>query len=94
MLTLTENASDIVTTLVNKQVPSENGGLRISGPNDGGFAIAAVLTGEPGDTLVEDGEAKVYLEETASQLLDDKILDAQVTPDGDVQFQLAPQPPR
>lgn len=92
MLTLTENASDIVTTLVNSQVPSENGGLRISGPSPEGFAITAVLAGEPGDTLVESGEAKVYLEDAASQVLADKILDAQVTPEGNVQFQIADQP--
>jgi Fe-S cluster assembly iron-binding protein IscA len=92
MPTLTENASDIVTTLVNKQVPSENGGLRISGPSAEGFAIAAVLAGEPGDTLVESGDARVYLEDSASQVLDDKVLDAQVTQDGNVQFQIAEQP--
>ncbi|MBW9205333.1 Fe-S cluster assembly protein HesB [Mumia sp. zg.B17] len=92
MLTLTENASDIVTTLINKQVPSEDGGLRISGPTDEGFAISAVFVGEPGDTLVESGDAKVYLDGAASQVLDDKILDAQVTSEGAVQFQLAERP--
>lgn len=91
MLTLTENASNIVSTIVDKQIESEDGGLRISGPTDGSFAIAAVAAGEPGDTIVESGEAKVYLEESASQVLDDKILDAQVSQEGDVQFQLAQQ---
>ncbi len=91
MLTLTENASNIVTTIVDKQIQTEDGGLRISGPTDGSFAISAVPAGEPGDQVVESGTAKVYLEETASAVLDDKILDAQVTADGDVQFQLAQQ---
>jgi Fe-S cluster assembly iron-binding protein IscA len=91
MLTLTENASNIVSTIVDKQVQSDDGGLRISGPTDGAFAIAAVAAGEPGDTVVESGDAKVYLEESASAVLDDKVLDAQVTADGDVQFQLAQQ---
>lgn len=92
MLTLTENASNIVSTIVDKQTESEDGGLRISGPTDGAFAISAVPSGEPGDTVVESGEAKVYLEESASEVLDDKVLDAQVTQEGDVQFQLAQQP--
>ncbi|HEY9292028.1 MAG TPA: Fe-S cluster assembly protein HesB [Microlunatus sp.] len=91
MLTLTENASTIVTTIVDKQIQAEDAGLRISGPTDGAFAISAVPSPEPGDTLVESGEAKVYLEESASQVLDDKVLDAQVTEAGDVQFQLAEQ---
>jgi Fe-S cluster assembly iron-binding protein IscA len=92
MLTLTENASTIVTTIVDKQMESEESGLRISGPTDGAFAISAVPAGEPGDTVVQSGQATVYLEESASQVLDDKILDAQVTPEGEVQFQLAQQP--
>ncbi|QDP94786.1 Fe-S cluster assembly protein HesB [Microlunatus elymi] len=91
MLTLTENASNVVTTIVDKQIQSEDAGLRISGPTDGAFAIAAVPSPEPGDTLVESGDAKVYLEQSATEVLDDKILDAQVTEAGDVQFQLAQQ---
>jgi Fe-S cluster assembly iron-binding protein IscA len=91
MLTLTENASTIVTTIVDQQLESEESGLRISGPTDGAFAIAAVPAGEPGDTVVQSGEATVYLEESASLVLDDKILDAQVTAEGEVQFQLAQQ---
>lgn len=98
MLTLTEDASTVVTAIVDKQLQSEDGGLRISGPTDGNFAIAAVPTGEPGDTVVESGGAKVYVEPSAVNDLDDKILDAQVSPEGDVQFQLAqgdvpPEPP-
>jgi Fe-S cluster assembly iron-binding protein IscA len=94
MLTLTENASNIVSTIVDKQVESEDGGLRISGPTDGAFAISAVPAAQPGDTVIESGEAKVYLEESATEVLDDKVLDAQVTQDGDVQFQLAQQQPQ
>ncbi|HIT74534.1 MAG TPA: hypothetical protein IAA98_03025 [Candidatus Avipropionibacterium avicola] len=89
MLTLTEDASTVVTAIVDKQIQSEDGGLRISGPTDGNFAIAAVPSGEPGDTLVESGGAKVYLEPTAVADLDAMILDAQVSSEGDVQFQLA-----
>ncbi|GAB3918996.1 hypothetical protein GCM10011575_29140 [Microlunatus endophyticus] len=91
MLTLTENASNIVSTIVDKQVESDDRGLRISGPTDGAFAISAVQGAEPGDTVVESGDATVYLEPSASEVLDDKVLDAQVTAEGDVQFQLAQQ---
>ena len=91
MLTLTENASTIVTTIVDKQIESEESGLRISGPTDGAFAIAAVPAGEPGDTVVHSGDATVYLEDSASEVLEDKVLDAQVSPQGEVQFALAQQ---
>ncbi len=91
MLSLSENATSIVNTIDTRQSDSADAGLRISGPTDGAFSISAVPAGQPGDQVVTSGDAKVYLEESASQALDDKVLDAQVTADGDVQFQLAQQ---
>ncbi|KHL13188.1 Fe-S cluster assembly iron-binding protein IscA [Mumia flava] len=92
MLTLTENASQIVTALVADQTESSDAGLRISGPTDDGFAITAVTGAEPGDQVVAEGDAKVYVDQTAAMMLDDKVLDAQVTDQGGVQFALAEQP--
>ncbi|KAA1420725.1 Fe-S cluster assembly protein HesB [Mumia zhuanghuii] len=92
MLTLTENATEVVTALVADRIDTADAGLRISGPTDGSFAVAAVPVGEPGDQVVESGGAKVYIEGATSELLDDKVLDAQVTPEGGVQFALGQQP--
>lgn len=89
VLTLTENATDIVTALVTAQTDSADGGLRITGPSEEGFAIAAVTAGEPSDAVVQSGDARIYLEPSTSEVLDDKVLDAQVTDEGAVQFQLA-----
>lgn len=90
MLAITKNAAKIVSTIIEKQIHSVDGGIRIS-PTNGGFNIAMVHAGQPGDTVIKSRKAKVYLEQTASLILDDKILDAMVAKDGDVEFQLAMQ---
>ncbi len=94
MLTLTENASTIVKDIAERTGGAEGAGLRIStdpGVN-AAFAIAAADHAEPGDQVVEQGGATIYLEESAAQLLDDKILDAAVDEQGQVEFALALQP--
>jgi Fe-S cluster assembly iron-binding protein IscA len=93
MLTLTENASAIVNEITHQPGLAESAGLRITtddSPNPA-FAISAAERGEPGDQVVEQGGATVYLDETAAELLDDKILDAAVDPSGKVEFALAHQ---
>ena len=40
---------------------------------------------------MEDAGARVFLEENAAGILDDKVLDAQVDESGSVQFSIAPQ---
>lgn len=93
MLTLTENASNVVKTIATQQLGNPEGGLRIStheGDSES-FAITPVPEGEPGDQVVENDGAKVFVDEPASIALDDKVLDAQVDPEGNVQFQLGLQ---
>ena len=92
MLTLTENASTVVKTLVEQQEAAV-GGLRISqdAPDSPALHVIPTQEPQPGDQVVEDGGAKVFLEETAAMTLDDKILDAQVDQNGGVQFTIAPQ---
>ena len=46
---------------------------------------------QPGDQVLEEDGARVFLEETAAETLDDKILDAQVDDAGGVQFTIANQ---
>ena len=91
MLTLTENASTVVKTLVDQQ--EEAGGLRISQDAPDSPALHVIPSGQPqpGDQVVEQSGAKVFLEETAAVTLDDKVLDAIVDQNGGVQFSIAPQ---
>ena len=92
MLTLTENASTVVKSIV-EQSGSNEVGLRISQDAVDSPALHVVPTEAPeaGDQVLEDGGARVFLEETAAVTLDDKILDAQVDEEGGVEFTIAIQ---
>ena len=92
MLTLTENASTIVKEIT-RQTEGEDAGLRITANPDAesSFGISASEQPEPGDQVVEQGGAKIYLESQAADVLDDKILDAGVDEAGNVQFALGEQ---
>ena len=92
MLTLTENASTIVKQLAS-YADSEGVGLRIATipDQDAGFGIATSVQPEPGDQVVEQDGATVFLESQAAQVLSDKVLDAGVDEAGNVQFALGQQ---
>lgn len=92
MLTLTENASTIVRDIADQAGP-ETTGLRISSEDaqEQSFAVNAAGSPEPGDQVVEQDGATVYLDESAALQLDDKTLDAAVDQNGGVQFALAQQ---
>ncbi len=94
MLTLTENASTVVKTLVD-QTGGNEAGLRISqdAPDSPALHVIPTEAPQPGDQVLEEDGARVFLEETAAQTLDDKILDAQVDDGGGVQFTIAVQAP-
>jgi Fe-S cluster assembly iron-binding protein IscA len=93
MLTLTDNASTLISDIA-QQIP-EASGLRIAtGEVDGqpAFEVTPVADPEPGDQVLEQGGATVYLDQAAALELDDKVLDAAVDQGtGSVQFGLAPQ---
>lgn len=91
MLTLTENVSTLVKNLT-ADAP-ETAGLRITAedPQGEALAVSAIDQPEPGDQVVEQDGATVYLDAPAAQLLDDKLLDAGVDEAGNVQFSLAEQ---
>lgn len=89
MLTLTDNASTIINDIAT-QIP-EASGLRISSGGSDAFEVAPAAAAEPGDQVVEQGGATVFLNEAASEQLDDKILDAAVDQTGNVQFALGLQ---
>ncbi|MAS55712.1 Fe-S cluster assembly protein HesB [Nocardioides sp.] len=93
MLTLTENASTIVREITTQPGLPESAGLRITSEGDqSSFAIAATDNPEPADKVVEQAGATLYLDEQAAVVLDDKILDAAVDEQGQVEFALAVQP--
>ena len=94
MLTLTENASAVIKNITGAQEQPEGSGLRIvqqGAAEDAELALTTAESPEPGDQVVEEEGARVFLEETAAQTLDDKVLDAQVDESGGVQFMLGMQ---
>lgn len=97
MLTLTDNAAQVVHTITADQEASD--GLRITTQAQPAGEIAFAITPSPGpapqDTVVEarEGDARIYLEPQAAALLDDQVLDALVTDQGEVTFLLTTQSP-
>lgn len=87
MLTLTEHAQTAVRTLTQDPQAPESAGLRITPGNDG-LELMLVTEPVPGDALIDDGGARVFVEPQVAQLLDEQTLDAQVE-DGNVNFFLA-----
>jgi Fe-S cluster assembly iron-binding protein IscA len=91
MLTLTDNASTIISDIAT-QLPDASG-LRITGGegDSSTFEVAPAPDAQPGDQTVEQGGAKVFLDEAATVQLEDKVLDAAVDETGNVQFALGIQ---
>lgn len=97
MLTLTDNAEAVVSTIVHNQGEGEDAGLRIQTAEAAGpagetrFAVHVVPAPEA-DDIVVSGTGKVFLEEQAAEALTDKVLDAGVDDQGAVSFTIMPQP--
>jgi iron-sulfur cluster assembly protein len=82
MLTITDDAATAV-----RQISADSGlepdpGLRISvgppSPEGAALEIGLAAAAEPRDETVEEGGARVYLDEMVAPALDDKILDAEL----------------
>ncbi|HEX5541327.1 MAG TPA: adhesin [Micromonospora sp.] len=93
MLTLTENAVMVIRDLAAQQGAPQVAGVRISA-DDGmdTFAIQAVPEPQPGDQVIEDLAARVFLDAEAARLLDDKALDAGLDDQGEVEFAILERP--
>jgi iron-sulfur cluster assembly protein len=93
VLTLTDSATTEIRNLIanNPEVP-DDAGVRIASTPDGA-GLNLFLASEPadGDAVVDEAGARVFLEPSAAELLDDKTLDAGVDEAGQVQFALAQQ---
>jgi Fe-S cluster assembly iron-binding protein IscA len=93
MLTVTPTAAEVVRALVaSAQVDDDSGGLRISPggqtPQGTALELALVEAPETADEEIDAGGAHVFLEQHVAEFLDDKVLDANVEPGGDVRFSL------
>ena len=87
MLNLTEHAQSAIRTLTRDPQAPASAGPRIT-PGNEGLELMLAAEPVPGDALIDDGGARVFVEPQAAQLLDEQTLDAQVE-DGKVNFFLA-----
>ncbi|HET8716835.1 MAG TPA: Fe-S cluster assembly protein HesB [Nocardioidaceae bacterium] len=90
MLTLTENARDLVAQIPAQPMFSTDAGLRISARPDSGYALNVQAEESPrrGDRVFDYDGARVFLGERAVSKVADKMLDARFTDDGRIQFLL------
>ncbi|MDQ1537250.1 MAG: iron-sulfur cluster assembly protein [Actinomycetota bacterium] len=77
MLTLTDEAQTVVRALTQDPQAPETAGLRIA-PGKEGLELLVVAEPVPGDALIDDGGARVFVEAEAAQLLNEQTLDATV----------------
>jgi iron-sulfur cluster assembly protein len=78
MLKITEQAQEAVASIIADGDAGDGAGLRISGTQSNGeTALDFDLAEAPadGDVTVVEGTATLFLDETASAVLDDKVLD-------------------
>jgi Fe-S cluster assembly iron-binding protein IscA len=101
MLKVTENAGQAIESLVANAEMPDGSGLRIDAPDqppatpDGsGAPLQLEVTSQPAeqDQVVSEGDARVFVAPAAAPILDDKVLDVQVSEDkARVQFVIGPQ---
>jgi iron-sulfur cluster assembly protein len=90
MLTLTDSASTVVKTLIERTPDVTDAALRISASEVGAtdLSLAVATQAEPTDTVIENAGARVFVEQNAALVLDDKVLDAQIDDEGSVRFSI------
>jgi Fe-S cluster assembly iron-binding protein IscA len=87
MLALTENVTEIVKQLT-EEVPALSG-IRIAAEPDGqSLSVSPADQAAPDDQVVEQDGATVYVDGTASEMLDGMVLDGGVDEEGNIQFAL------
>jgi Fe-S cluster assembly iron-binding protein IscA len=100
MLVLTPTAAEVVTAIVSSQSQSENAGMRITSEEGAASADGGAPNRDVRLSLVEEPDASdeqvegapVYVEPgSTSELLGDKVLDAEVSGE-EVHFRIMPQP--
>jgi Fe-S cluster assembly iron-binding protein IscA len=91
MLTLTPSAVEAVDALLhsNPEIP-DDAGLRIAPTSDQQFTLGIVPQPAPGDQVIEEGGARVFVDEQAAPLVDDAELDAHAQGD-QIAFGLSPR---
>lgn len=90
MLALTENAVSVIRDLTSSSEEPETSGVRIAVDSaEQQLSLSLASAAVEGDQVLEEQGARVYLQQDAATLLDDRTLDAAVDEQGGVQFMVA-----
>lgn len=90
MLTLTDTAAQAVKAIVSQDPAADDGGVRIRHTGaESGYELSVAPAPEPADVVVVTDGARVFLDESATLALEDRVLDAALGEDGSVRFALA-----
>lgn len=92
MLTVTQNAVTEIRNLTDQPQAPEGGGVRIATDPTGALKLRLAATPAEDDTVLDADGARLFLDSSATTLLDDKTLDAVMDPSGQVRFAFAEQP--
>ena len=90
MLTITQDASNAIRGILAQEEIPDGSMVRISPESEKGLAIGLVQTPAPDDQIVEGAGVEICVEQSLTEVLDDKELDAG-TAGGNVAFRIAPQ---
>lgn len=89
MLTLSPSAIQAVDSLLASREVPDDAGLRIGTAGEAQFTLEIAPEPAPGDQVIQQGGARVFVDSEAAPLLDDAELDARLEGD-QVAFGLAP----
>jgi len=92
MLTVTQNAVTEIRNFTDQPQAPEGGGVRIATDPTGALKLRLAATPAEDDTVLDADGGRLFLDSSATALLDDKTLDAVTDPSGQVQFAFAEQP--
>jgi iron-sulfur cluster assembly protein len=89
MLTLSESAVEAVDHLLQSPEIPDDAGLRIRATGESQLTIEIAPEPAPGDQVIDDGGARVFVDSEAAPMLDNAELDARMEGD-QVAFGLTP----
>ncbi len=89
MLTLAPSAVEAVDSLLHRPEVPDDAGLRISSAGDSTLTLEIAPEPAPGDQVIEEGGARVFVEPEAAPILDNVELEARTQGD-QVAFGLTP----
>jgi len=93
VLTLTDNAATEIRNLTADPELPAGSGMRIANdPASNALTLTLVPTPAAGDQVLEEDGARVFLDQQAAALLDDRALDAAPDNAGQVKFTIADTP--